>query len=359
MYFSFLPFRPSHQLARSRSDRVSEAKGLLRIILTLQQRGWPGRPRYWRVRMMRSWTVPLSSWRWASAACCMGMDVCARRRSRPSASRAIVSSRAPGARSVVAWESVTPKSAAAGSDKVMTCLGPPARAIASARTPLPAASNTASTTPSARTRPATPAPYRTGIAPSSRASVSSCSPTVLITLIPRATASCVAMMPTDPPPPNSSSVSPLLTFSCRRTPTAASAELGSAAASIHETVSGLRVQRVLGVPAQAQQQGRDAVAEGRAGDTGPDRVDGACRLEAEHGVRGQRDGLERAGPQGEIGWADAGGLDLDPDLSLTRFPQRDPGPLQHLRRSVSSHHNRVGHSSSFPSWSRPRDGRER
>src|SRR5438105_1499381 len=25
--------------------------------------------------MMRSWTVPLSSWRWASAACCMGMDV--------------------------------------------------------------------------------------------------------------------------------------------------------------------------------------------------------------------------------------------------------------------------------------------
>src|SRR5258705_673385 len=77
MYFSFLPFRPSHQLARSRSDSVSEAKGLLRIILTLQQRSWPGRPRYWRVRMMRSWTVPLSSWRWASAACCMGMVVCA------------------------------------------------------------------------------------------------------------------------------------------------------------------------------------------------------------------------------------------------------------------------------------------
>jgi hypothetical protein len=50
------------------------------------------------------------------------------------------------------------------------------------------------------------------------------------------------MMPTDPPPPNSSSVSPLSTFSCRRTPTAASAELGSAAALIHETVSGLRVQ---------------------------------------------------------------------------------------------------------------------
>ena len=52
-------------------------------------------------------------------------------------------------------------------------------------------------------------------ASSSRASVSSCSPTALITLIPRATASCVAMMPTDPPPPTSSSVSPLLTFSCR------------------------------------------------------------------------------------------------------------------------------------------------
>jgi hypothetical protein len=107
---------------------------------------------------------------------------------------------------------------------------------------LPAASNTASTAPTARTRAATPAPYRTGVAPNSPASVSSCSPTTLITLTPRATASCVAMTPTDPPPPNSSSVSPLLTFSCRRTPTAASAELGSAAASTHVTVSGLRVQ---------------------------------------------------------------------------------------------------------------------
>ena len=78
-----------------------------------------------------------------------------------------------------------------------------------------------------------PALYRIGVAPGSRASVSSCSPTALITLTPRATASRVAMMPTDPPPPNSSSVSPLVMFSCRRTPTAASAELGSAAASIH------------------------------------------------------------------------------------------------------------------------------
>jgi hypothetical protein len=50
------------------------------------------------------------------------------------------------------------------------------------------------------------------------------------------------MMPTDPPPPKSSSVSPLCTSSCRSTPAAASAELGSAAASIHDTVSGLRVQ---------------------------------------------------------------------------------------------------------------------
>jgi hypothetical protein len=49
------------------------------------------------------------------------------------------------------------------------------------------------------------------------------------------------MIPTDPPPPSSSSVSPLWTSSCRRTPAAASAELGSAAASVHETASGLRV----------------------------------------------------------------------------------------------------------------------
>ena len=113
-----------------------------------------------------------------------------------------------------------------------------------------------------------------------------------------------------------------------------------------------RRHRVLGVTAQAEQQGRYAVADGRAGYTGPDRVDGACCLEAEHGVRGQReDLLDIAGPQDEIGWADAGGLDLDPDLSLTRFPQRDPGPLEHLRWSVSSHHNCVGHSSSFLSGS--------
>ena len=200
------------------------------------------RPRYSRVRMMRSWTLPLSSWRWASAACPMGMDVCARRRSRPPASRAIASSRAPGARSGVGWDSATPKSAAAGSDRVMTRSGPPVRAIASARTPFPAASNTASTAPSARTRSARPGPYRTGVAPSSRASASSFPPTALNTVTPWATASWVAMMPTDPPPPNSSRVSPLLTCSCRRTPTAASAELGSAAASVHETDSGLRVQ---------------------------------------------------------------------------------------------------------------------
>ena len=50
------------------------------------------------------------------------------------------------------------------------------------------------------------------------------------------------MTPTDPPPPNSNSVSPLVTWSCRSTPTAASAELGSAAASSHDTDSGLRAQ---------------------------------------------------------------------------------------------------------------------
>src|ERR1035441_2568387 len=48
--------------------------------------------------------------------------------------------------------------------------------------------------------------------------------------------------------------------------------------------------------------------------------------------------LERPARGGEIGRADAGGLDLYPDLSLTRIPQRDPGPLQHLRRSVPGHH---------------------
>jgi len=69
-----------------------------------------------------------------------------------------------------------------------------------------------------------------------------------------------------------------------------SAELGSAAASIHETVSGLRVQidatAYSAYPPRPNSRARDAVADGRAGYPGPNRVDGACCLEAEHGVRG-------------------------------------------------------------------------
>src|SRR6185312_2614100 len=78
----------------------------------------------------------------------------------------------------------------------------------------------------------------------------------------------------------------------------------------------------------------------------------------EHGIGGQRDVLEIPGAQGQVGRADAGGLDLDPDLSLARLGQRDLGPLQHLRRSVSGHHNRVRHSSSFlaAAWGWPRTG---
>ncbi len=94
----------------------------------------------------------------------MGMDLCARRRSRPSASKAIASSRAPGARSGAGWEGKRPKSAAVGSDKVMTRLGPPARAIASASTPCRPRQRRRPPRP-ARTRPARPAPYRTGVAP--------------------------------------------------------------------------------------------------------------------------------------------------------------------------------------------------
>jgi hypothetical protein len=48
-----------------------------------------------------------------------------------------------------------------------------------------------------------------------------------------------------------------------------------------------RRHRVLGVTAQAEQQGRDAVARAGAGDAGPGRVDGAGGLEAEHGARGR------------------------------------------------------------------------
>ena len=94
-----------------------------------------------------------------------------------------------------------------------------------------------------------------------------------------------------------------------------------------------RRHRVLGLPAQAEPQGRDAVTDGRAGDPGPDRVDGARGLEAEHGVRGQRNALEIAGPQSQVGRADPGCLDLDPDPPLTQAGQRDPGPA-HGRRAL-------------------------
>ena len=43
--------------------------------------------------------------------------------------------------------------------------------------------------------------------------------------------------------------------------------------------------------------GRRRVTGRAAGDAGPGRVDGARGPEAEHGVRGQRDGLEVTGPQ--------------------------------------------------------------
>jgi hypothetical protein len=161
----------------------------------------------------------------------------------------------------------------------------------------------------------------------------------------------VAMMPTDPPPPNSSSVSPLVTSSCRSTPTAASAELGNAAASSHDTCSGLRVQiDATAYSAYPPRPNSRAVTASPADvpvNAGPGRVDRASRLEAEHGIRGQRNVFQVPGAQGQIGRADAGRPDLDPDLSFTWLGQRDRGPLQHLRRSVPGHHNRVGHGSSF------------
>jgi hypothetical protein len=54
-----------------------------------------------------------------------------------------------------------------------------------------------------------------------------------------------------------------------------------------------RRRRVLGVASQAEKQSRDAVTDGRTGDTGADSVDGARGLEAEDGVGGQRDGILR------------------------------------------------------------------
>lgn len=60
-------------------------------------------------------------------------------------------------------------------------------------------------------------------------------------VVPSARASWVAIRPTEPLPPRMSSVSPRATRSCRRVPTAASAEAGSAAASAQLTPGGLAV----------------------------------------------------------------------------------------------------------------------
>jgi hypothetical protein len=59
----------------------------------------------------------------------------------------------PSARSIASARTPVP-----AASNTMTRPGPPARSIASARTPVPAASNTASTGPSARTRLARPGP---------------------------------------------------------------------------------------------------------------------------------------------------------------------------------------------------------
>src|SRR4051812_41464600 len=67
-----------------------------------------------------------------------------------------------------------------------------------------------------------------------------------MTVAPSARASWVAMRPTEPPPPRTSSVSPEATRSCRRVPTAASAEAGSAAAWAQLTPAGLTVQEDAG-----------------------------------------------------------------------------------------------------------------
>jgi len=77
-------------------------------------------------------------------------------------------------------------------------------------------------------------------------------------------------------------------------------------------------------------------------------VDRPLALEAEHRGIGQRDGLEVAGPQGQVGRADPGRPDLDPDLARARLRQRDRRPRQHVGRSVAGHDDGVGHALVLP-----------
>ena len=199
-------------------------------------------------------------------------DSCARpgASARRSASSAASSGSASGARSAGSWPvNRTPCSGALGSAIVMTRDASPASAIASPSSPAPAVSNTASTPAgaAARTRSVQPSPYRTAVTPSPVSRPRSPSPAVPMTLMPRATASCAAMVPTLPPAPRISSVWPALSPRCFSARNAASPTVTTAAAVSKDSAGGLGhravEQRVLAVAADGG-DAEDLVA-GRGG----------------------------------------------------------------------------------------------
>jgi hypothetical protein len=190
--------------------------------------------------MMRSWTLPLSSWRWASAACRMGMDWCAQ--AEPAVGQQ--GDRLIQGAGSTAGGGLGQRDAEVGGGRVRQGDDPLGSAGQGDRVGQDARAGGVEDGVH-RAQRADPAGHARAVPHRGGSQLAGERFVVLADRAdhhdPRATASWVAMTPTDAPPPNSSSVSPLVTFSCRRTPAEASAELGSAAASIHETDSGLRV----------------------------------------------------------------------------------------------------------------------
>jgi hypothetical protein len=66
-------------------------------------------------------------------------------------------------------------------------------------------------------------------------------------------------------------------------------------------------------------------------------VDGSGRLvPQDRGLRQTHDGCELAAPDLQVCRADAGGMDLDPDLRLRRIRHRDLLPLENVGGTITS-----------------------
>ncbi len=161
-----------------------------------------------------------------------------------------------------------------------------------------------------------------------------------------ATASCVAMIPTEPAAPRISSVSPGETLSCF-TPTYVP-WLGSPRGD----------ERIFAVAAKTELECGDFIPNLYARDRRPERVDDTSHLEPENRVGWKPPhGREIATPDLRIGRTNPGGLDSNAHLAGARLRHCYLAPDKDFRRSVLGQDNGFWHVQSPWSALRTRSGR--